>query len=270
VKGIRILLPFRSAADLLIRMVIFMDTSILFGRAVSRRVRETGIASLAGSWRLPKGVSILYLDLGTHKEAKELALMVTETLPRISDTFDAYGFEASEECFLQAQPRFAGRENVHLIRGALCHLPPPNGKLNLYKEPGDGLENSIYRSHYAVYEEVNAIRLSDWLREHNLDPRNIVCLLRMNIEGSEFDVIKDLVESGLAECIDGYFGMWDDLSKIDRQRDAEFRAYLAQHDISPFTFNGRDLESPLRMRAIEYEIVTAVRAGLSRVKRGER
>ena len=74
-------------------------------------------------------------------------------------------------------------------------------------------------------------------------------------------MIADLVDGGLASCIDGYFGMWDDLSKIDKRRDNEFRAFLAKHHISPFTFNGRDLEFHFRVRCIEYEIETSVRAG---------
>ena len=36
----------------------------------------------------------------------------------------------------------------------------------------------------------------------------------------------DLVNSGLAGYIDGYYGMWDDISKIDKQRDDAFRAFL--------------------------------------------
>jgi hypothetical protein len=89
----------------------------------------------------------------------------------------------------------------------------------------------------------------------------------MNIEGAEVDVISDLVESGLAKYIDGYFGMWDDMSKIDQTRDDEFRGFLTKNHIRPFTFNGRDFEAPaFRMKAIRYDVVTAIRIGAKRIQ----
>ena len=64
----------------------------------------------------------------------------------------------------------------------------------------------------------------------------------MNIEGAEFDVLQDLVESGLAAHIDGYYGIWDDVSKISVKRDAEFREFLSRNGIRSMTFNGRDVK----------------------------
>jgi len=87
----------------------------------------------------------------------------------------------------------------------------------------------------------------------------------MNIEGAEPDVVADLVDSGIAAHIDGFFGMWDDLSKIDREADAGFRSLLARQGIEPFTFNGRDLAVPLMTRIIEYHLRTCVRRGLRRI-----
>ena len=91
----------------------------------------------------------------------------------------------------------------------------------------------------------------------------------MNIEGSEVDVIQDLVESGLAKHIDGYFGMWDDMSKINQKKDDEFRLFLRNHHIHPFTFNERDFMAPLRVKAIRYDIATAIRAGGNRLASSE-
>jgi len=126
----------------------------------------------------------------------------------------------------------------------------------------------MYRHDLAEYEEVEAMRFSDWLRENDLDMDKRVCLLRMNIEGAEFDVISDLVDSGLAKHIDGYFGMWDDASRIDKRRDDEFCAFLARHHISSLTFNGRDLRFGFRMRCIEYDMNAALMAGLRRIREG--
>jgi hypothetical protein len=98
---------------------------------------------------------------------------------------------------------------------------PSSGKVTLYKDSGRGSGDSLYRESDS-YEEVDATRLSDWLLRRNIILQRGICLLRMNIEGAEYDVIKDLVESGLARNIDGYYGMWDDVFKIDQQRDEAF------------------------------------------------
>ena len=92
----------------------------------------------------------------------------------------------------------------------------------------------------------------------------------MNIEGAEYDVIEDLVESQLARYISGYYGMWDDVSKIDMQRDDRFRAFLAKNQIHPFTFNGRDIPWAVRMSCIEYDINTSVLTGMRKLETGDK
>jgi hypothetical protein len=86
----------------------------------------------------------------------------------------------------------------------------------------------------------------------------------MNIEGAELDVIRDLVESGEAGVVDGWFGMWDYVAKIDPERDRVFRALLADAGISPFTFNGRDFLFRPRLACIEYDIHTSILGAMRR------
>jgi len=111
-------------------------------------------------------------------------------------------------------------------------------------------------------------------------------ILRMNIEGAEQFVIQDLIDAGLHRSIDGYYGMWDDLSKVDPSAAKTFRRLLRDNGISTITFNDRDLEtsarrglslSPrqlaarfrqlsftLRQHAIRSDLDAALRAGLDR------
>ena len=266
-RTVKKVIPIRPIYRLVSRAIILIDTILLFTRALNRRISKMGIAQVFSRTKVPPGLSLLYFDLGTHKEARELSWMVEKVLPRLCDHFEAYGFEAARECFEQAKAKFVGRENVRLIHRALCYELPADGVVKLYKDSGAGLGNSLYRSFYAAYEEAPAVRLSGWLRENNLHPESSICLLRINIEGAEYDVIMDLVENGLARQIDGYYGMWDDISKIDQQRDEMFRAFLAKHRIFPFAFNGRDFTAVLRMKCIEYDIKTQVQAGIRRIKK---
>lgn len=267
VGAVRARFPGSIAAKLTVKAIILLDTVLLAVQALRRRVSKAGLASVLETPRVPSHIPLLYFDLGTHKEARELSFMMNEILPRYSDNFTAYGFEACRDFWEQARALFTDRTNVQVVHGALCHhTMPAGGRIRLYKGQGDGLEASIYRQNLAEYDEVDALRFSDWLRDNHLELNNSLCLLRMNIEGAELDVIQDLVEHDLAASIDGYFGMWDDVSKIDARRGEDFRALLATHGIAPFTFNGRDFRSRIRTKCIEYDIGTSIHVGLRRIR----
>jgi FkbM family methyltransferase len=280
--ALRAVLSWTPAYDLASRLIILADTLVLFARAMIRRRTRLGFRRPPGRARLPRETSLLYFDFGTHTHGRELKLMVDSILPSISDSFRAYGFEASTDSFERVQNEFAGKANVTLVHGALCFAEAAHGKVRLYKDSGSGLGDSIHRTGSSAYEEVPALRFSSWLREHSLDLRDNVCLIRMNIEGAEGDVILDLIDAGMTGYVDGYFGMWDDLSKIDLERDEAFRALLSKLHIAPFTFNGRDLGEDVstltslradswlvrfRTKCIEYEVRTCVWAGQSRIER---
>jgi FkbM family methyltransferase len=245
-----------------IRGIIGLDTTILAGRSLARRVSRLGLGALSrGAW-VPAHVPIVYLDLGTHREARELRYMVQTVLPSLGGSVRTFGFEAIRDFYEEARQRFADRPDVRLVHAAVCYQA---GTITLYRGQDDGLGASIYREGVGAVEEAPAVRLSDWLRDQGIDLQRTICLLRMNIEGAEYDVIRDLVDSGLVGSIDGYFGMMDDASKIDPKRGDRFGDLLRAHAISPFTFNSRDLKRGVRRRLIRYEIGTAVLAGLSRL-----
>ena len=259
VRTIRRFVPIPPIHTVIIGVIILLDTFILFLRAIVRRVSLLGLTRIFAKARVPDDISVLYLDFGTHKEGAELSLMVDDFLPQVCNNFEAYGFEASQESFEQADEKFSGRENVRIIHKAVCHVLPSDGKIRLYHDLKSGLGDSLHRQ-TASYEEVEALRLSDFLCNVVMDNR--IILLRMNVEGAEYDVIKDLVESGAAKYINGYFGMWDDVSKFDIQRDDEFRTFLLKNQIYTFTFNGRDLRVPFRRKCITYHIQTHILTSL--------
>ena len=250
--------------DLLIRGIIFVDTCLLWMRALYRRMGKVGAIYLFSRAKTSPAVSILYFDLGTHRAAEELTWMVDHVLPSMGPDFQAFGFEPDRVSFLQAQKQVGANARVLLVNAALCQTRPEGGRLKLYTDGSDGIGNSVYRKGSGHWVEVEAVCLSDWIQAHHLDLKQHVCLLRMNIEGAEIDVITDLVESNLASSIDGYFGLWDDMSKIDATEDENFRRLLTRNRIHPCTFNGRDLEHRFRMRCIAYEVHTAVLAGMNR------
>jgi len=257
--------PTKALNHLVVASIVASDTAVLFARAVVRRARLAGWQAVLAPVRVPADVRVLYLDVGTHRAGAELRWMAERVLPRCVGYFEAYGFEPSGRSFEAASKALAHLPQVHMVRAALVQEVPAGGTVRLHTSR-HSLRDSIHRVGDS-YEEVEAHRLSDWLPAHGIDLERTVCLLRMNIEGAEFDVLTDLVEQGLADKVDGYYGMWDDLLKFDPERDRRFRHYLRRHGIRSLTFNGRDMDWAIRRRCIRYDVHTSLLAGLRRIGR---
>ena len=250
-------------------LIVYVDSLILWCRAILRRISTGGLKASLLSPRTPSGVKLVYLDLGLHREAAELRWMLDAGLPELSDSWAAYGFEASGEFLSEAHTALGDRAGLTLIHAALCREVPDGGTLRLYISGNQGLGSSVLQGDTdSAYEDVPALRFSDWLSGSGFDPEHTIIFLRMNIEGSEFDVMADLIQQGLSDQVDGYFGMWDDVHKVDPEKDRAFRKALAVHHIKPLTFNGRDLPYRFRMNCIRYDMGTALLNGIRRIEAG--
>jgi FkbM family methyltransferase len=243
---------------MIVGLVIALDTLVLAARVIARRLRTIGLRHLTSVPRVP---SLVYFDVGTHRKAAELDLMVRHILPRLADRFLAYGFEAVQEYAQDARRRFAHEPRVQIVHAAVYST---SGTVAIQRSGNDGLGASLYRPG-AVVEHVPAVPLSQWCEQRRIDLGRTICLLRMNIEGAEMDVIQDLAAHDLLGSIDGYYGMWDDAAKIDPARGLAFQGLLEHHGISPCTFNGRDFCFAPRLRLIEYDVQTSLLAGARRV-----
>jgi hypothetical protein len=104
------------------------------------------------------------------------------------------------------------------------------------------------------------VRLSEVLGRFYKAHGEVPTLLRMNIEGAEPFVIDDLIAHGIRSKISGFYGMWDDISKIDPSKDAIFRRVLRANAIRTVTFNDRDIGHPLREWCIRYDLATSLLA----------
>jgi hypothetical protein len=244
---------------LFVAPVVLLDSILLYARVVAQRVRTLGVV---GAFRSspPLKRRVLYVDCGVHKFGEQLRAM--------DDWFgDQYelqlvGFEASAEHHRDALENLADLEHLDLRQLALVGPDATEDHVRLYKGARDGKADSLHRAG-PRYEVVPAERLSTVLeRDYGAWLTDAPLLLRMNIEGSEYDVIADLVRSGMSARIDGYFGMWDDVSKLDPERDRAFRRLLKDNRISSVTFNDRDLRHGLRRRAVRLALDTSLRSGM--------
>jgi FkbM family methyltransferase len=279
VSAVRRTVGYRPAQQAAIVALIGADSAMLVARVLWRRLRrETRAATRSAGEERPR---VLYIDCGVHKHGEQIRWMHRW----FGDRFELHilGFEASAEHIRDARAALGDLDFdlVQLHHAALVGPDHVGEEVRLYKEGNSGKGDSLFAARGQEYEVVPARRLSDVLAAGGHELAGIPAILRMNIEGAERGVIEDLIAAGLDGCIDGYYGMWDDLSKIDPTADREFRRLLGEHRISTITFNDRDLVSVrghrlsvrlrgaflrLRRRAIRADIETSVRAGLARTQ----
>jgi FkbM family methyltransferase len=260
---LRRLLGETPVRPVVIRALVTIDSLLLVGRVGIRLLRAT--VGSPGKHPTPSvRPRVLYIDCGVHKRGEQIRCMHRWFADRYE--LQTLAFEASSEHFRDASTALADVDGVRLHHLALVGPDHVGEEVRLYKTGGGGHGDSLFAARGESYDLVPARRLSQVLADEGYVLGELPVILRMNIEGAEQFVIADLIDAGLHASIDGYYGMWDDLSKIDPATDRRFRRLLRDHSISTVTFNDRDLNFRMRRYAIRKDIATSLRAGLARVK----
>ncbi|MFA5882883.1 MAG: hypothetical protein WDA60_03435 [Acidimicrobiia bacterium] len=234
--------------------VVGADSLLLVLRVLLRRVVRLGPAAVLRP-SLPLPARVLYVDCGLHRGGLQVAT-VRHWLGDRTD-LSVLGFEASPEHFPVVQAAYADAP-VDFRNVALVGPDHPSDVVRLYRSGGSGKADSLFAERGEEFDTVPAVRLSAVLEEFFAEHGRQPLLVRMNIEGAEEFVIDDLVDSGLVEQVAGFYGMWDDLGKIDPARDAAFRRTLRAHHIHTVTFNDRDYGHRFRLWAVRYDMNTAL------------
>ena len=250
--------------------IVTADSLLLVGRVFARRARFAASHRMGAGGPASPRPRVLYLDCGVHKEGLQIRWMHEWFATRYD--LEILGFEAGSEHIADARSELADVEGVQLDHVALVGPDHVGDEVELYLSGGQsrGKGDSLFSSRGQRSETVPARRLSQVLADRGCSPRTMPVILRMNIEGAEQFVIQDLLDAGVTASIDGYYGMWDDVSKIDPKADKRFRRLLRANGITNVTFNDRDLPYRLRRFAIRTDIETSIRRGLARVGNADR
>ena len=200
--------------------------------------------------------NINYFDLGTHEKAQELKWVSNKILSKLPNPYKIFAFEANPKTFNLAKNNISKIDNLEFKNLALVNKAPKSGLVKLYMSD-DGLGDSI---HWAsdLHIDVEAKKLSDVIKNEGIRLVESINIIRMNIEGSEYDVIEDLIETDLIKYFDGFYGMWDDVFKQDKGKYIKFQKILKEIDVYPFPFNGRDMRFPNRKRLIKRSLKNSI------------
>ena len=250
-------------SEFLVRALIWLDSILLLVTVVARRTIRYGPLA---AWRLSSGGhDVLYVDCGVHTRGEQIRFM-HEWFGR-RWPLRIVGIEASGAHCEAARAHLSDIPRL-VVRHAALVGPGHGGETaTLFLHSASGRDATLLVPS-AHAETVPAVHLSSILMTELMPPHeDALVVIRMNIEGSEDDVIADLVSRGMHARVAGWFGMWDDLAKRDPERARAFRRRLRDAGIRTFTFNGRDMRHRIRRLAIRLAIDAALRAAADRKKK---
>ncbi|MDP7266890.1 MAG: FkbM family methyltransferase [Pirellulales bacterium] len=161
-------------------------------------------------------MQVQMFDVGMNEG--EVTAMMIATLRKLHvKDWVIHGFEPHPKWFAHCKHRFRKYPNVHVYPLAIGEK---DGKAKLFQATKNTVGNSPYDDKFNVdpsrYDTVSVCRFSSWL-DRQLWSRHAVNILKMNIEGAEWSVYRDLVESNWHMHFDFFLGTpgdEDNISKI--------------------------------------------------------
>jgi FkbM family methyltransferase len=159
-------------------------------------------------------MKIRYFDFGLHKGV-ELHDM-QKFLPTITNDFECYGFEAAPTHYNNFCKRYINKNtNIYQVAVTDKH----NSSVNLYFAP-NRVGHTIHSTKNNVlkdkYWSVPTIKFSEWLKDNNIKLEDSFNIVKINIEGAEWEFFNDVVDSNINKHINIYCGASHDVEKIKK------------------------------------------------------
>jgi FkbM family methyltransferase len=145
----------------------------------------------------------IFIDLGAFDgDTIDIAIKKYKKLGEI------HAFEPLTENFDKLRKKFDGKQNVLLINAAAC-TADGEGKLFLGKDWGDtggSLCDNKSTCYKDRFENVKMLDFSKYVLEHfdNNDKK----ILKIDIEGKEYELLEKMMQDGSLQCIDELFCEW--------------------------------------------------------------
>lgn len=159
---------------------------------------------------------INYFDLGLYKDALEmeqLANIISKYNISFNIPYKMYGFEANPDFANAAKQKFSSNPNISIHNLAICN---EDKQVQLFLSGGKG--DSIYESKFSKKTKkitVQGKKFSSFIKENNINLDNNINIVKINIEGAEWDFFNDIINSGIHKYISIYIGRGHDPHKIE-------------------------------------------------------
>lgn len=148
-------------------------------------------------------MEINYIDLGVH-QGEEIDIVLRDSI-KTKSLVNIYGVEADKDWFDQLEYRYEDFDNINIFNYAITD---ELRDVKLYIEP-KRLGSSIFHSKQNVtstYQIIPGITISEFIKRHVKNFNTSFNVLKLNIEGAELMVYKDLIETDMLKDIDIFCG----------------------------------------------------------------
>jgi FkbM family methyltransferase len=195
-----------------------------------------------------------YFDIGAHEG--KLMVEMNRMIRSTGLTYKMHGFEPNPLLFYNLQQLL----KINNIPAEVYSIAFSNysGKSKLYKSKttgGDSLHATKNNVTTNVFAEVNVMKFSEWARG-TLRPGDFN-KVKIDAEGSEFEMYEDIIESGIHKHINMFCGSLGDIYKIGKTESEinKFLKYLADNGVEVMPLSSKKLEN---LTVIEQAILTFV------------
>jgi FkbM family methyltransferase len=205
-------------------------------------------------------MKVVFFDIGAYiGKVTELMIILCKEL---NIDYEIYLFEPFSSYINVLKKKFLNSSNIFIFPGAIGDATEEKA---LYKSSlPDGY--SLYKTKWNVspdnFEMVNCVKFSKWFAKNIKEKRSDeIYILKSNVNGSEWELFKDLIDSGLNKKIDIYCGkIFKNIRKtgchtIDEQD--KFSQYLKDNNIKEILLTHKNISEgfDLIRLAIQQKIV---------------
>jgi len=155
---------------------------------------------------------INYFDLGIYKDALELD-NIYNFLKSREIQYKLYGIEANPKYCDEAKKKFDKIKEISFHNIAICSK---DKSIKLYISGGRG--DSIYDSKGNLSNKnsitVQGKKFSTFIKENNIKLEGNINIIKINIEGAEWDFFNDIIDNNLLKHISLFIGRGHDPHKV--------------------------------------------------------
>lgn len=163
-------------------------------------------------------MKINYFDLGLYR-GEEIDYMI-DLLPKFSHNINIYGFEVNKEYYNRLKQKYKDKEYIKIYNYAICNLD--NENIKIYKST-TSQGNSIYSSKHNALKEYyfcQSKKFSTFIKNNNINLDDSFNIIKINIEGAEYDFFNDIIIENIYNKINIFLGDGArDIYKIDELKD---------------------------------------------------
>ena len=184
--------------------------------------------------------NINYFDLGAYNGGEVKLFM--DICSRLNITnYKIYCFEPNKKMYKYLKEMFTDKR-IYILDKAIAG---ENKTVKLYHDGKKGQGDSIFSTKINInindYDEVDGVLFSDWALNNVSNFKNDFNIVRFNIEGAEWFLMKDVVNSGILKYIDIFSGSprGEDILKVSELKDRvhEHHKLLKDNNINIHIFD---------------------------------